>query len=164
MALYIMVGCPGAGKSTAIRTVLLPNRKNIIHISRDDIRFGLLKPDEDYFAHEEEVRNIFISQIVENLDNGVDVIADATHLTRARRKSLVQEINRRVAYPYDIYFVYVPASLDTCLARNRQRTGRALVPEEALIQMHHILQPPILAELSNVRGVITLTTSLKEVK
>ena len=50
--LYIMVGVPGCGKSTWIEN----NRDSYSTvISRDEIRFNMLKSDDDYFKYETKV-------------------------------------------------------------------------------------------------------------
>jgi len=52
---YIMCGCPGSGKTTWLKDHVKPGSAII---SRDAIRFSLLKEGEDYFSHEEEVTAI----------------------------------------------------------------------------------------------------------
>ena len=53
--LYLMCGIPGSGKSHWAKGV-----KDAVIVSRDAIRFNLLKDGEDYFAHEDEVVETFI--------------------------------------------------------------------------------------------------------
>ena len=54
-----MVGAPGSGKSTFARK-RFPNAR---YISRDEIRFSVLKPDEDYFSKEKLTWKMFIDAI-----------------------------------------------------------------------------------------------------
>ena len=51
--IYILMGTPAAGKSTFLKKI-----KNGLIVSRDAIRFSLLKEGEDYFAHETETLRI----------------------------------------------------------------------------------------------------------
>ena len=50
--LWIMVGCPASGKSTYLANKALSNS---VIVSRDAIRFNLLRPGDDYFSKEKEV-------------------------------------------------------------------------------------------------------------
>ena len=82
----------GSGKTTWGRThSSLCDR----YVSRDDIRFYLLKDGEDYFAHEDEVLKLFYERINEALEKGSDVFADATHLTAAARKKFLSNISAK---------------------------------------------------------------------
>ena len=48
--------------------------------------------------------------------------------------------------PDKIIGIYFTTSRDTILQRNAQRTGRALVPEDAVINMFNSLTKPTLEE------------------
>ena len=54
--LFIMMGAPGAGKSTFIKNL---KGESGIPISRDQIRFSMVKEDEPYFSKEKEVYKEF---------------------------------------------------------------------------------------------------------
>ena len=63
--LYLLCGPSGSGKSTFAKLEDSKRKlvgENCLIISRDIIRFSLLKDGEDYFAHEKEVFNIFIKE------------------------------------------------------------------------------------------------------
>ena len=51
--LYLLVGPAGSGKTTWVREHATPGTS--AHISRDRIRFSMLKEGEYYFAREDEV-------------------------------------------------------------------------------------------------------------
>ena len=68
--LYLLCGIPGSGKSTWVRNHL---GKYDRHVSRDDIRFSLVKEDEEYFSKEEEVKKEYINKINKYLQDGYDV-------------------------------------------------------------------------------------------
>ena len=64
--LILMMGPPASGKST-ITNLIAENHNKICIVSRDAIRFSLLRDGEDYFAHEDEVIETFYSRINEAL-------------------------------------------------------------------------------------------------
>ena len=47
--LFLMSGVPGAGKSTFLKNRI--KKDTSVVISRDVIRFSIVKPEEDYFSH-----------------------------------------------------------------------------------------------------------------
>ena len=51
--LYMMIGAPGSGKSTWAKEHLPEN--GVTLVSRDNIRFKLLRNDPNYFSKEKEV-------------------------------------------------------------------------------------------------------------
>ena len=58
LTLYLMSGIPASGKSTYAHK--LAEKTGAVYISRDEIRFSLLKDEEDYFTHEKFNENIFL--------------------------------------------------------------------------------------------------------
>ena len=94
--LYISCGLPGAGKSTFLKKTALPSE---IIVSRDEIRYSLLKEGEPYFQHEIEVAKLFYAKIAENLSKGKNVYADATHLNNYSRSKLLGQLE-----PYNLDF------------------------------------------------------------
>lgn len=141
-----MSGIPGSGKSTWIIQQMKPLTD--VWISRDNIRFGLLKNDEeDYFAHENQVKQIFFDSIWKSTydENWDNIFIDATHLTPRARNSVMQHIDEEcycIAVDFDI-------DLDTALKRNAKRSGRALVPEDAIIRMYEQYIVPTFKEKFN---------------
>lgn len=87
--LYIMVGVAGSGKSTYCKNHMTDGD---IYISRDEIRYSMLKDDEPYFAHEKEVYREFIRQINEAMETGKDIWIDQTSLDRAARGKLLKQL------------------------------------------------------------------------
>ena len=140
-----MCGCPGSGKSYIVKNKLVPH-SHVVCISRDEIRFDFLKEEENYFAHEKEVYNWYIDNLVRALRNPLydAVIADATHLNWASRRKLIQSIGKY--FPLDkalnIVPIVVRCKLDVALARNSERGGRACVPDKVIKQMYGRMQDP----------------------
>lgn len=141
--LLITVGTPGSGKSTWCQSYIRnhPNL-NIHYVSRDEIRFSLLRKDELYFSHEDEVVALFNGNIIKGLKNPeVDVvIADATHLSDKARRRLLNAIPLKNVIIVPVYF-NVPVGV--CIQRNNMREGNARVPEDKLYQMFGALSWPL---------------------
>jgi predicted kinase len=128
--LYIMCGIPGSGKSTFLKNKI--KKDNSVVISRDEIRFSMLRPGEEYFSHEDDVTETFWNQINEALATGKDVFADQTSLTPKSRKWLIDHVNG-----YDhVNLIWIDEDLQTCLERNEKRRGtRAYVPRGQVSRM-----------------------------
>ena len=134
--LYLMAGAPGSGKTYWATHHLTENDK---YISRDEIRFSMLEDKDDYFARENEVFDEFIKQINNSLMIYDNVFADATHLNFASRNKTIS----RIHVPVDeINVVFLDTSLNTCIKRNAQRTGRKFVPEIVIKNMYRSIDFP----------------------
>ena len=152
--LYILCGAPGCGKST-FASKLVPN----IHwVSRDMIRFELIKDNEAYFSHEKEVFNRFVERIAISLQTGGDTIADATHLNAVSRKKLTRAIDNYFEL-YNIVYVVFTASAETCIKHNKNRTGNAFVPEDIIRKMRAALTIPYNEDMREI-GLITIDGEL----
>ena len=134
--LYLMAGAPGSGKTYWATHHLTENDK---YISRDEIRFSMLEDKDDYFARENEVFDEFIKQINNSLMIYDNVFVDATHLNFASRNKTIS----RIHVPVDeINVVFLDTSLNTCIKRNAQRTGRKFVPEIVIKNMYRSINFP----------------------
>ena len=140
---YLMSGPPASGKSSWVREHLTPGCE---WISRDNVRFSIIKDDEEYFAHEDEVFDTFIAYINQSLeDPRIDTIfIDATHLNRRSRNKTLSRVRKyRIK---ELNCVCFTASLETCIARNHLREGRAKVPQSAIENMFKAYSLPTVAE------------------
>lgn len=139
--LIVLVGCPGSGKTTLVKQLL---QEGDVYVSRDEVRFSLVRENEEYFSRENEVYKTFVQKIQEGLDKGGKVYADATHLNAASRGKLL----RRLSGLKDTYVtaLVVKTSLKTCLERNSQRKGRAAVSESVVRSMHRSFTVPTFEE------------------
>lgn len=139
--LFLMCGCPGCGKSTFLKRY--NDISDFVIISRDAIRFSIVKEDEDYFSHEDEVYKILWNQINKALLSDKDVFVDQTSLTPKSRKWLLQHVTG-----YDTAnLIWIDEELNTCLERNEMRKGtRAYVPKSVIRRMYYQFIRPSLDE------------------
>lgn len=124
----ILVGLPGAGKSTFARA-----------------RF----PDHDYIskdafppaAKDKQARQD--AALRASLGAGRAVLVDNTNVTRADRATVI-----RIAREFDARVVgyYFEVSTRDAVARNERREGRAKVPKVAIFTAAKRLEPPALDE------------------
>lgn len=137
---FLMCGPSGAGKSTWVSRQLLKANGNAIHISRDAVRFEILKPGEDYFAHENEVFDRFC-QLAQAAIGGEPefIFIDATHLSEKARNKTLDRLNLQNV---ELHAVSFEVPLDVCLTQNENRTGLARVPKSVIRRMFYSYTPP----------------------
>lgn len=150
--LYILCGPSGCGKTTWA-TNFIKEHQDTRYVSRDEIRFQLVNPDESYFSREKEVFQRFVSIIRHTLAEGFDCIADATHLNEFSRRKLTQAIDMYFT-DYEIVYVSFNVSADTCIEHNANRKGRANVPETIIRNMCRDFRVPSLEEDERAKEVI----------
>ena len=136
---FLLSGVPGAGKSTWVRANMTVGSE---WISRDNVRFAIIKDDEDYFAHEDEVFDTFINYINQTLENpNIDqIFIDATHLSRRSRRKTISRI--RMANVEELNCICFTTPKAVCHARNNLREGRSKVPASAIDNMFNTYSLP----------------------
>lgn len=150
--LYIAVGAPNSGKTSLIDFRV--ETFGGVHISRDEIRFNLLKDDDKYFEHEGEVFTTFVNDIQKTLDNEdgpADVYADATHLNKRSRKKLINKLD--LSNVDKIIILWFDLTLPVLLERNENREGRSKVPESAITRMFDSMDVPTVTEHPLVKEI-----------
>lgn len=138
--LWILCGAPGSGKSYFAKNILMTDN-TWVYVSRDEVRYGMLKDSDKYFSKEKEVYDYFVKRIDNALhnDNISNVIADATHLHEPSRMKLLGRLRLEGINVIPIWF---NTSYKTCLERNAKREGRAKVPEEVIRDMYNHSKHP----------------------
>lgn len=127
--LFLLSGPPACGKTTWLKE----HGNEGYVVSRDAIRFAMLKDGEDYFAHETEVFEELVRQTQNSIDNNWITYVDATHLNWAGRRKLLKRLNLDEV---DVSVIEFHTPLKVCLERNAKREGRARVPDSAIIRMY----------------------------
>jgi predicted kinase len=135
-----MVGLPGSGKTTYARRRL----GQALRISLDDLRLMLTGRTFDPRV-EPAVAVLGHAALSAMLSNarawGVDVVFDATNISREwRRRSL------QLAAQYDVVpiAVYLDAPFEAVAARNRRRSHP--VPDEVMERFRSQMEPPDISE------------------
>lgn len=134
----ILIGLPGSGKSTWAEKYITENSNTVI-ISSDEIRKELFndensQEDNNRVFYEMEIRTL------QNLNNGVNVIYDATNVVRKRRKVLLDKLPTWVIK--EAYEIWAP--IEVCLKRDIVRTRT--VGKDVIWKMVKSYQPPFFDE------------------
>jgi predicted kinase len=121
--LAILVGLPGAGKTSFVRSRLAGH----VHVSKD-----LMRSTRDRNARQ-------ITLVTRALAAGKAVVADNTNLRVTDRAPLIAAARAAGARVSGYLF---DATAKECLARNRGREGKARVPDVAIHVSRARLEPP----------------------
>lgn len=158
--LWILVGPPGAGKSTWAANKYGNNPKVKI-VSRDKIRFSLITDEDEYFSKEKEVLAIYYKEIQDGLEDNEHeiVIADATHISSKIRKKMLNNLTLNDDIAVKIF--QFKTSLKNCLKNNAKREGRARVPDKEVRRMFRSVENCFDLEY-NYKGCYVVKPKIKE--
>ena len=133
----MLVGLPASGKSTYAEKISI--KKNI-HLSSDNIRleYGFEAGQGNDKVFEEMKKRTII-----NLNEGKNVIYDATNLVRKNRKYILESIKKIDCKKVCIIFA---EPYRVCLERNNKREGFSFVPTEIMKRMLLSFQIPMINE------------------
>lgn len=132
--LIILVGPPGAGKTTYANKYVEENR-NAIHLSSDVIRKDLWG-DESIQGDNNEVFSIMQNKAIEALNNGLNVIYDATNMTRKDRSYIISLCPKFAQI--EAHIIWAP--IETCIKRDSARNRT--VGKEVIDRMLKRFQAP----------------------
>ena len=129
----ILVGIPGCGKTTYAKSLSV--RIGGIHISSDAIRKELYG-DENIQDDPGKVFSLMHNRTLEALGNGIDVVYDATNVSRKDRASIMSKMPKYVNC--ECHIVWAP--IETCIERDAQRERS--VGKEVIDRMVKRFQAP----------------------
>lgn len=131
--LYLMMGCPGSGKSTYLKTRF---SQPPVVVSRDAIRFSMVSEDEEYFSKEKEVFREYIEQIRTAIKFNTEVFADATHLNESSRAKVLRALGSDLK-DVEVNVIWVRVPVEVAITQNEFRLGtRAYVPKSVIRRMY----------------------------
>lgn len=132
-------------------------------ISRDNVRFSIVDEDEEYFSHEEEVFDTFISYINQTLlDPEIHTIfIDATHLNKKSRNKTLSRIRKNNIE--ELICVCFDTPIEVCQSRNALRAGRTKVPAKAIENMFNSYSYPTPEEGFDKIYIVNKDGIIKEV-
>ena len=124
--LIMLIGIPGSGKTTYSKD--LSKEYNAKVISSDKVRQTYIGIDES------EVFPTVYRLCVEELDNGCNVILDATHITPKVRKRTFDALDQ-FGIIYEKVAVYIDTPVEECIRRVENRNKN---PEELFLPLEVI--------------------------
>ena len=122
--LILLCGIPGSGK-THYAEKYIEEHENTIHLSSDKIR-GELWGNEATQGDNNEVFSLMQSRAIEALNNGQNVVYDATNITRKDRSYIIALCPKFAKI--ECHIIWAP--IETCIERDttRERTvGKAVI-------------------------------------
>lgn len=129
----LLMGLPGSGKTTYAKQ--LAEVKNAVVLSSDELRmemFGYLAQDRN-----DELFRELNARLLENLDNGISVIYDATNINSKRRYNLLKMLPDNVWKECH----FINRSVDTCIINDLNREYK--VEEQVIRRIRNSLQIPM---------------------
>jgi predicted kinase len=133
--LILMCGLARCGKSTWIKK----NKKDAIVICPDEIRWKIFN-HQFFFPAENFVWGIAMSMTRLLLDQGKDVIIDATNTTFASRGRFIS-IARGLGLKTQV--IWLQTSIKTCLKRNSKSNKDNKLPDGVIESMAERFEDPI---------------------
>ena len=136
--LIVLCGLPGAGKSTYARQYVLDHPETKV-LSSDGIRKELYG-DESIQGNPADVFDLMKKRAAEYLNEGIDVIYDATGMMRMHRGEIVSFVPESI--PKRCVIIW--ASLKECIERDSHR--KRTVSREIIEMLAKTFEPPCCEE------------------
>lgn len=147
-SLILLVGIPGSGKTTYAKNYIKQN-SNIVHLNSDAIRRELYG-DENIQGNPVDVFTLMQKRAIEALNNGRDVIYDATNITRKDRAGIIAACPKFAKI--ECHIIWAP--IETCIERDAARDRT--VGKEVIDRMLKRFQAPYYDEGIDEIGIMRL--------
>lgn len=132
--LILLVGIPGSGKTTYAKDYI-EQAANTVHLSSDAIRKELYG-DESIQGNPADVFSLMQKRAVEALNNGQNVLYDATNITRKDRASIINICPKFAKI--ECHIIWAP--IEVCIERDAERNRT--VGKEVIDRMLKKFQAP----------------------
>lgn len=144
-SLILLVGIPGSGKTTYAKKYISEYPKTPVHLSSDKIREELYG-NESIQGNPAEVFALMQKRAVEALNEGHDVIYDATNITRKDRSAIIGLCPKFAEI--EVHIIWTP--IETCIERDAARDRT--VGKEVIDRMLKKFQAPYYDEgIDNIK-------------
>lgn len=127
--LHVLVGIPGAGKSTYARKLILESVVDVIH-SSDAIRLELYGDETNVLNHK-EVFDIVRQRVEATFQEGKSPLVDATNLSPADREPYLI-LAKRYGFVPRVWLFQMPF----CQCQERNMGRERVVPTDAMERMY----------------------------
>ena len=111
----ILVGAPGAGKTTFVKNKIMTRLKNVKHFSTDDVSRILSGGTKEYRSGSSRINNLRLQNY---LDSGQSFIYDTTAAGDRTMYNLVDTAKEK---GYKILFIHIVVDLETAKKQNKKR-------------------------------------------
>lgn len=135
--LIILCGIPGSGKTTYAQNYI--KEHGGIHLSSDLIRKELYG-DESIQGNPQEVFSLMQKRAIDTLNDGHDIVYDATNITRKDRSGIISLCPKFVQIECHIVWAPIAACIERDASRERT-VGKAVIDK-----MLKRFQPPFVDE------------------
>lgn len=134
--IYIMCGLPASGKTNWAKTHIYEEKgRKTIWISSDNIRKEIFG-DENYQGNNKKVFNEMHKRTLKALDEGNDVIYDATNINRKDRAQIISVLPKYVR----VVCIIAWTSIEECIRRDKER--KRTVGKDVINKMLYKFQAP----------------------
>lgn len=134
----MLIGIPGCGKTTYCKAYKAEN-PNTIHLSSDEIRMAVTNNNPKYTKEENNFVFKYMSdEALKELNNGNNVLYDATNLTRKSRKGILERLPKYC----EVNAIIFTPTIEECIERDNQRDGLAKVGADVIDKMVRRFQIP----------------------
>ena len=145
--LILLCGIPGSGKTTYAKKYISESSKMTVHLSSDSIRYELYG-NESIQGNPEDVFAIMQQRAIAALNEGYNVVYDATNITRKDRRTIIGMCPKFVNIECHIVWAPIEACIERDIARERT------VGKEVIDRMLKRFQAPYYDEGINEIKVI----------
>lgn len=135
--LFVLIGLPGAGKSTFAQIVSKRNKK-IKHVSSDELR----KEFSEFKDNHIKIFEIMNKRTIDMLKKDNSVIYDSTNLERKYRIELFNLVRMLSLENVQVEAVFIHNGLNQAIEQSSKRKNRDDVNEKLIMNMYETMQLP----------------------